>query len=436
MTKLNSNYKKLEKSELLFIFAIFLFYFACIFTDFNSAPDEDLRFAVSNFFFENNRLPKFREASSDVWGFSYALSPTLLRHCFDFVAMKIGSLFFGNNSRALLLSARTVSAILGTLTVYFTLKCSKLLLRGHARVLTVLTVAFLPQFMFINSYVNNDCMAVCGASMILYAWALAYKENWDFKNALLLCFGMSMCALSYFNSYTWILASMFVFLISYFLKNPKDYKGFTKVAIFIIVTTLLMIGYLFVREYLLYHELLGFKITHIYGEEYAIDELKPSHRTTCYNTGTPFPFWKFIGWSLTSFIGRFGYMDIMLDRFCYLFYYAYFLAALMGLIYYLYIKIRKKAASDKLKFCFRIAMIFVILGALGLSMYYSYFMDYQPQGRYLLPCLPAVALLCGKSYNLLLGFIKNKKSKKVICGLMYLFMTLIILDSYRILVLK
>ena len=147
---------------------------------FNYAPDEAMRYEVSEFFFNNNRLPVDKETINSYWGFSYAHLPTMLCNVFDYVFMKFTALF-NNSSRAILLSARMVSVFSGVGTVYFTIKSSKLLFKSPARWIMILLVATLPQFIFISSYVNNDILALLGSSIILYAWLLAINYNWNYK---------------------------------------------------------------------------------------------------------------------------------------------------------------------------------------------------------------------------------------------------------------
>ena len=70
---------------------------------------------------------------------------------------------------------------------------------------------FMPQAIFMGTYVNTDSLALLAAAMILYAWASYLREDWTWKNCILLAVGMAVCALSYYNAYGWILCSFFFF---------------------------------------------------------------------------------------------------------------------------------------------------------------------------------------------------------------------------------
>ena len=71
---------------------------------------------------------------------------------------------------------------------------------------------FMPQAIFMGTYVNTDSLALLAAAMILYAWASYLREDWTWKNCILLAVGMAVCALSYYNAYGWILCSFFLLL--------------------------------------------------------------------------------------------------------------------------------------------------------------------------------------------------------------------------------
>lgn len=102
-----------------------------------------MRYAVSEFLFKNNQLPVGSEAANPSWGFSYACFPTMIRHIFDFIFMKIGSIFLYREFH-ILLCARMVSVLCGTLIVLFTIKVSKILFDSPSRWLMVALIAFIP----------------------------------------------------------------------------------------------------------------------------------------------------------------------------------------------------------------------------------------------------------------------------------------------------
>ncbi len=430
---------KLSLYEFLFCACCFLFYFLwAVNKPFNYGPDEYMRYDVSEFLFKNNRLPIGLETANPVWGFSYAHLPTMIRHIFDFVFMKIGSIF-SSNDFYILLCARMVSVLCGTLIVLFTIKISKILFKTPIRWLMVGLVAFIPQLAFLSSYVNNDIVALLGATFIMYSWILGIHYNWNFKNSSILAIGIAICATSYYNAYSWILFSVFLFIFTYLHQNNKDYKGLFKYSFFIFLIVFLIAGYFFIRHVAFYGDLLGIKTTQSYCELYGIDALKPSNRLTPKVQGISlidmlFGNMRFIKDSSNSFVGCFGYMQYPLPGFFYCIYYILFVMAFIGLVGFFIAKVKNKQKErlsiDADKILFGLSLLFCIVITICLSVYNSYANEFQPQGRYCYPALLAIAFFFTKGFD----FISNLFSEKyryAIVGSVTTIFILISLYSYN-----
>lgn len=408
--------KSLTTFEFIFLVGCFIFYSLWTLKRYNYAPDEAMRYDVSLFFFENNRLPIGHEVANPIWGFSYALLPTMLCNVLDYIPMKLASLFTSSDY-IILLAARMVSVCCATGVVYYIIKASKQIFTSYVRWIMIILVAGMPQFAFLASYVNNDICALLGVSMILYAWTLAINENWNFKNALLLSVGMATCATSYYNSYMWILASIFIYFITYFYQNKKDYKGFVKLSSFIVIVTLLLMGYLFARHVYLYNDLIGMKVSREHGEMYGLEAYKPSNRETPYRQGYSLMDMligmEWITITYKSFIGMFGYMAHQLNYHIYKFYALFFVIAFIGIVIRLF-RIFANLKHEKVTLqqtVFTLALIACGVVTVCLSVYNSYCSDFQPQGRYCYPMLPALAIFTARGFETLLGFIKNEKAR-------------------------
>lgn len=395
----NNKWRKLTKAELLFCILLTVYFVLWIFKRFNFGPDEQMRYEVSRFFFEHNRLPVGGEIKNPSWGFSYALLPTMLCNILDYIPMKLVSVFT-NNETALLYSARMVSVLAGGFSVFFFMKAFKLFFKSEAGVIAAVFIGTVPQFAFLSSYVNNDILATLGSSVILYAWVLAKEDKWNYKNSAVLCVGMSICAVSYYNSYVWVLLSIFYYFVTFFIQYGKDYKKLWKLTLFIIGLTFVLSGYVFIRHIVLYKDLLGLNTMRAYGEKYAIDELKPSNRGTLYNMHISVKA-LFVGelygiqWltsSVRSFIGCFGPMKYYLSERSY---FAYYFVICFGAVCSLpsIYKMFSKKQSEKTLIVW--AMLLLSIGAFGLSVYYSYFNDFQAQGRYFFSALPFVGAIVG-----------------------------------------
>lgn len=410
------NDRMLSWFEWFFCFAVFVFYFIwAVLQKYNYAPDEYMRYDVTMFLFNNNRLPVGDELLSFWWGFSYAHLPAVLCNQLGYVFMKIASIFTTTEFH-LLVAARMVSVFCGTGAVYYTIKISKQLFKSPARWIMIVLIAFMPQYAFLSSYVNNDIVAFFGISMIMYAWVLSIKDNWNFKNGTLLSVGMSVCALAYYNSYAWILFSIFFFIITYFLQNRNDYKGFAKISGFIIIFTLALIGYSFIRHLVIYGDLLGIETSHKYGELYAHESLKPSNRFSLYEQGVSifdmlFSLqYKWVYVTVKSFIAVFGYMTIDCPNYVYVCILLIFVIGIIGFVVRFVDKIIIK--KHKLK---PIILVFYICLALSgivtvlLSIRNSYCTDFQPQGRYCYPAFLPLAFAVTKGFETLLNLLKKLK---------------------------
>lgn len=412
---------KLSRFELAFCIACFLFYFAwAAAKPFNYAPDEAMRYDVTRFLFFNNRLPVGDELLSH-WGFSYAHLPTVLCNQLGYIFTKLASLFTSDEFR-ILLSARMVSVCCGAGSVFFVLKAGKRMLTPPGKWIFAVLIAFMPQFAFLSSYVNNDIVAFFGITMILYAWVLGMQDMWNFKNTTLLGIGVSVCALSYYNSYAWILFSIFFFFAVYLFQKDTDSKRIRLLTAYIVVLVFCLIGYSFIRHLVLYGDLLGFNVTHYYGERFAEDYLKPSNRITPAKQGVSVftmlfsPEYSWLRTTWRSFIGCFSYMSVWCGSKVYLTITIFLALGCIGAVVRFIIYLRKGQKCKTLS-VFYLFMIACAIITICLSIYNSLAEDFQPQGRYIYPAFPTLALFVAEGWEEFLGFIKDEKHHYAVCAM-------------------
>ena len=411
------NERKLSGAELLFCLGCFAYYLLwAVLKQLNYAPDEQMRYDVTKFLFDYDRLPVRDELLSE-WGFSYAHLPTVLCNWLGYFSMRIASVFT-LNSRVLLLAARMPNVLCGVGSVYYAIKISKLMFKTPARWIMIVVMALMPQFAFLASYINNDMVAFAGITMIVYAWVLGMKYNWNFANTTLLAIGISVCALAYYNSYIWILFSVIFFFITYFRKNPKNYKGAAKYTAFIVGLVFLLIGYTFIRHLVVYNSLLGFEVTAYYGEEFAIEALKPSNRFTMQELGIPLmtmlfdPAYEWFETTWISFIGNFGYMQYRGEDIIYELVTVFVAIGGVALLHKAVICLCSKKRRPDLE----TALFWSLAGlaavvTVALSIYNSYTQDFQAQGRYCYPAFVTMAFFLAKGYEWLLSLLKKKEHK-------------------------
>ena len=444
---LNQNQNRYRLAVAGFVTFAFLVYFAWAFIQpFNSAPDEYMRYQISQFIYQKGFLPlgSDPEIINPIWGTSYGFTP-ILAYIIGSAFMKITSLFTAD-SFALLMSARLVSVFCNTGTVIVCFKIADKLFSGLYRWMFVIFVAFLPQFIFIGSYVNTDAMAIFSTALIVYAWIHGLTSHWSRLSCILLAAGISVCALSYYNAYGFILCSILLYLADHLITykavlRPK-YK-FVKAAVdqhecqdskrgvkqsgkptisgtqqfwsqtgrqagLIIAFVFILAGWWFIRNAIIYQgDFLGLRTSDHYAQINALEAFKPSHIDSAYNNHWNIWYllfdkqWLVI--SYKSLIGCFGYMEIWLKP---AIYYGYtILWGIGGIGLFSWIingLLRHTLNLDFKKNLLPFVLLLTIPIPFLLSLYYSYYSDFQPQGRYLLPMLIPLMIFITKGLQLII----------------------------------
>ena len=157
---------------------------------------------------------------------------------------------------------------------------------------------------------------------------------------------------------------------------------------------------------------------------------------------------NWVGTTKASFIGLFGYMDTFMKGGFYKIYETIGEVALLGLVLGVVIwiikKIRKNTTVKELilinevknKILLDAIFIINIIITIALSLYYSYNMDFQPQGRYIMPMIiPFMYFLTIGIKNIFDTIIKNEKIKNgllSICIIILAIMAIYISINYVI----
>ncbi len=387
--------------ELLFLlfFGIFIVLWAVI-QPLNVSPDEPMRYRICQYLYENHVLPphggdpSIRDAA---WGYSYAFFPIL--------PQMIGALFmtivswFSKTAFVLLMAARMVSVLSGVGTAWFALRIGeKLWGKTMPKWLFTIFITMLPQFVFLCSYVNSDSFAVFATSMIIYSWLLGLESGWSYRSCITMAVGIILCALCYYDAYGVILSSILLLLGNILLwwKNREKRRDLIKKSLLIGGLVLLGISWWFIRNGILYQgDFLGLATSEAYSQRYAVDFLKPTNRQVPSRVGDNLwcmlTSWGWIKVTGISFIGCFGYMNIPLKTWMYIIYAATVavgvVAAVLQLVRH---GIEGQDGFPGTKMQNRMWIAALVLTAVVpnlLNLSHSYYVDYQPQGRYSMPML-------------------------------------------------
>ena len=378
----------------------------------NNPPDEYNRFLIPSYIAEHGTLPNGYEESIRIggYGFSYAFQP-ILPYMIQGYAMRLVR-FFTTSSDALLYTARGVDFLSGLITAHMVLLLSrKWFSDKRFQYLFAFLATFLPQSIFVHTYVNTDSCCMMSIVIMLYGLTRGLQENFSVSSCVCLSVGIILCALSYYNAYGYILSCILLFgahFLSYqSSKLHMDWKPFFKKGIFISVIVLSGIAWWFIRSAILYDgDFLGLKARQLCASLYALPEFHPETRITYQNQGYSLLGMlkesDFINLSTLSFIGIYGPMTITTSIWVYRFYKALFLLGILACVVSgPVLCMLKKISPDTLyekrpafRVFYHINLIFCIAIPCFLSAWYSYTTDYQPQGRYILPMLIPFCYYC------------------------------------------
>lgn len=416
---------KLTQMEWVFLAGCFLFFFLwAVKQPYTYAPDEEMRFQIPQYIYEHGRLPSGYDETirSDQWGFSYAFYPCFFGPLLSALFMAVTGIFT-KDFFALLVAARMTSVVSGTLTLYFAMKISKVWMKKPYQWMMPVLLAMLPQYAFLSSYVNNDIVAIMGSSVIIYAWSLGLRE-WNVKNCVMLAAGVIIVALSYYNAYGWILASILLFIMSFAFatgKNRGGMKQMWKMAALVSVIVLAFISFFFIRNAVLYQgDFLGMSSLTESSQAYAIDFLKPSNRRTPKNLGMTFG--EMMGsleytgrtWprmTYESLVGVLGCMNVFIGKRMYDLYACIFAAGGLGFLGAVLTgggEKRERTAQH----AFHGMMVMGFLIPILLSIYYSYAVDYQAQGRYCATMIVALMYFVARGLSWFLELLEGIAGEK------------------------
>lgn len=391
--------KKLTKENLpellffAFLLAVWLVWAWIL--PFNEGPDEYMRSRIVEYIVEYGKLPTgYQPEIMDFsWGFTYGFRP-ILPQILEAFFVRAGMLFT-SDPFTLLFAGRLSSVFCGLVFAgYVRAIARELFDRKDIQWLFTLLTVCLPQAAFLFTYLNCDSMALLATAMIVWYLLRGLKDGFSIPVCLKLSVSFSICILSYYNAYGFLIMGAIVFFGCYLEKSRKGeaaWGEFWKKGFLILGVVLLLSGWWFVRNYLLYDgDILGLRTQNMYAEKYALDILKPSNRQTYRNQGHSMLYMLFCSdWAasvLKSFIGVLGPLWYALRWWMYAGYGLMFGAGLAGIAAETFTR-RKKIFSNRQSAFWHLGLCVAILVPNVLNFWYSYATDYQPQGRYSMPML-------------------------------------------------
>ncbi len=406
---------------MLFTAFICMLTFALI-QPFGDGPDEINRFKIVDFIYHYGKLPlgDDPEVLIDGYGASYAFQP-YLTFIIDGFLLRFFS-FLAPSLTARVFISRLVNIGFGLAMALYVKHISNLLFSNKKTAWAfTLAVVFLPQNLFLHSYVNTDSMGFLSIAMIIYAILKGFKEDFSLSSILHLSIGIIFCALSYYNCYGIILCAIIAFFFYHlFSANPSaDAKNrrfffrwspFFKKGLFISSIVLIGISWWFIRNALLYEgDFLALTARQLSAARTSTPEFNPFTRDTYQKLGVPIyhMIFKTDYFSLVwrSFIAMFGPMAIPTHHYIYLVFRDCFFLSVIGLL----LPLKQKASAllgytKKEKLLINFVMLLGILIPGFLAIYYSYTWEFQPQGRYYHPMLIPFMYFLAIGIEKIIGF--------------------------------
>ena len=364
-------------------------------------PDEGGRRLVSDWIFNMGTLPTGNEMETIIlnddgpsWGFSYALRPYLSAIISAFF-VGVAS-WFSSSELVMLVASRMPSILSITAVCIFCLGIGRRLFVHRASALLLAAfVCLLPQVAFLGMYQNNDSLALAAVAAMLFFLVKGYDTTWNIRSCVGLGVAFSVGLLSYYSIYGWILAAVLFCVAAVALEDRISNKArfVLKRAALIGGFCLVLAGWFFVRNAMLHQgDFLGLASEETSRAWIASQGIELQPYDARRDEGlTP---WQFLSdaqfywlWMTSiSFVGVFGYMDVLLPDLLYQLYGAVFL---LGIVLFAVAAVRGKLnQKEKL-----LLAMMVLAAAITFTLHFwqSYSRDYQPQGRYII----SIVLLFG-----------------------------------------
>jgi len=377
-------------------------------------PDEFSHFTYIKYIEKFNSLPSY----TSVYDFWEAHQPPL----YYLLMSPVLFLFSFQEIEFQLYALRVVNLIFAVVNIFVLYKVFSFLFKKISAkktqylytILSTLLAAFWPMYIYISSSVNNDNLAnLIGSLIIFFIIRLPGLFNKDRSLKEVRRFwllGAVLIAASLLTKTSlYVLAlAFFGLMVYYFWKYLKTSSQFKvgRLVVYIVVAGLVIAviaGWFFVRNIMVAGDLFGWK---------HFNNLL-QHQESNLLSWPGFTTW--IKMIIKSTLGIFGYLNISIrPAFTYQLFYIFLFVSFVGNIIF-FIKRRAKQTSSL------VILYFLFLLILAGTFIYS-LSAFQPQGRYLFPCLASIILfiIIGTVY-----FIKREVVLK-----MLIIILLIVLPVY------
>jgi hypothetical protein len=315
--------------------------------------------------------------------------------------------------------ARAVSWLWGAAFVVFLFLASQLVV-GNWRyaVLATAAVAFIPQVLFIASYVNQDIHSLAISALLAYAVLLLYRRGVTRLTVgwFALAFGLAWAVKYNYLIDVPVAVGVVIWL---YARGQLAGRQLVTLSWSSAVAALVLSGYWYLRNLVVLHDPLGqsFMLRKM-AEFHALGPAHPLNLHALTYLGRL----NFFDLSFRSFFGLFGYMDLPLPDGAYELAKFVVLALVVGIV--------AECLGRRDRRALRVLLALAAFGAVsfGLLVYNTLQLDFQPQGRYLFPVLVPAALT--------LAYLMKRSPSFIKYGVIGLSLTLFLLGDSVLLYLQ
>ena len=258
---------------------------------------------------------------------------------------------------------------------------SKVIAAGAAAI-----VAFNPQFLFMSGAINNDVIAGLFGSILLWQGVTIIRDGLTTRRSICLSLAFGLALMAKFNLAFALPLIELALLIGVWPRagRERDWRGFIKANVMLLIGVAVFAGWWFVRNYQLYGEPTGVqRMNELWGGR--------DPRTSFWLAVSEIPY----AWS--SLWGRFGYGQIPLPDSIYLGALIVTVLGVLGLIVAFVRRLFDRVQQKQLAVVIFAALLFA--GAL-----FGYMMSSTagPMGRFYFPGLSAFGVLLALGLNTLM----------------------------------
>lgn len=389
----------------LIFLAICLYCFLCTKIGLDAhtgGPDEGMRSLIPRCIVDGNFFPSgFDDCATYHLGYwSYAFYPQMLAAYLSSFFMGIAKLL-GCADSGVFVCGRLASVCFGAICLLAVGSAVSALFREsrYREILAcfvVVLLGFWPQFAFLSSYMNNDIAALAGVSLLILALIRGLKFGWSLRNVMILCLGMVIAGLGYWNAYGFILTAAVLFVATALNQHRGNWKSALRLISGAVGLCSLCMMPFFIANFVRYGDFIGMGAFHNRYMQWIMDGGEQLQHPWTEGWKNLLTDSVFVQWTVESFIAVFGYMTTWMPYMVYLFY-----IVVMSVGIGLFLGRWREWGRNRYSLAFIVAMLAACIITVSLFLYYTFQVDYQPQGRYiiylLIPLVLAVTSGIGRS---------------------------------------